>query len=267
MAFDLRRVLKVLLFASPGPLTVKGIQAVFTRFHEQAISLPETENDPEAEDMTSSLSVNEVPSLVTATQIREAMQSIEEELRENGEVFRVMEAHNGYRLATSPDCAEWVRLLRNDPKPIKLRQPALETLAVIAYRQPVVRSEIESIRGVSVENALMKLIERDLIRVVGRADLPGRPLQYGTTEVFLEFVGLKSIEELPTSDVLSHREIDSWLEHEKKTAPATSEDMGLPGEEEASDVVVVDGIADEVDKGESESGGISLDENKQPVES
>ena len=84
---------------------MKGIQAVFTRFHEQAMSLPETENDPETEDLASNLSVNEVPSLVTATQIREAMQSIEEELRESGEVFRVMEAHNGYRLATSPDCA------------------------------------------------------------------------------------------------------------------------------------------------------------------
>ncbi|MBL4575579.1 MAG: SMC-Scp complex subunit ScpB [Opitutaceae bacterium] len=267
MAFDLRRVLKVLLFASPGPLTVKGVQAVFTRFHEQAISLPEVEggSDEEHEGGSIDISVNEVPSLVTATQIREAMQSIEEELNEKNEVFRLMEAHNGYRLATSTDCAEWVRLLRDDPKPIKLRQAALETLAVIAYRQPVVRSEIENIRGVSIENALMRLMERDLIRVEGRADLPGRPLQYGTTEVFLEFVGIKSLEELPASDVLSHGEIDSWLDREKSSTPATDEDMGLSSEEGETDSVDV--VADDTQKEALESGDIPGDEDKKPLES
>ena len=85
-------------------------------------------------------------------------------------------------------------------------------MAVIAYRQPVTRAEIEQIRGVSAEAGLSKLLERDLVYIVGRADLPGRPIQYGTTNAFLEFVGLKSLDELPSSDVLSPRQIDAWLQ-------------------------------------------------------
>jgi segregation and condensation protein B len=244
MAFDLVRVLRSLLFASPGSLSVKDIQAVFTRFHEEAATLPVTAGEAGeggeggepavevAEVAINPLTVTptEVPSLVTATQIREAMDAIRAQLESSNEVYCLQETHQGWRLVTTPDCAEWVRLLRNQPRPMKLSQSALETLAIIAYRQPVVRSEIESIRGVSVESAINRLTERELIKIVGRADLPGRPIQYGTTEQFLEFVGVKSLEELPASDVLSAREIDSWLQKANNPQHVADSEVGLDTE-------------------------------------
>jgi segregation and condensation protein B len=125
-----------------------------------------------------------------------------------------------------------VRILRDDPPPLKLSQSSLETLAIVAYRQPVTRTEIESIRGVSAEAGINKLLERELIYIVGRADLPGRPIQYGTTDQFLEFVGVKALDELPASDVLSNRQIDDWLQAVVNPGkPPADAEMGLPLEE------------------------------------
>ncbi len=236
MAFSLDRVLKALLFGASGPLDIKEIQRVFTKFHEQREPEPEEELtedevDPapeqpflEAEGMPTS----DVPSLVTSTQIREAADRIAANLEENDEVFRIEERHNGYILVTSSTMGEWIRLLRDEPRPMKLSQSALETLAVVAYRQPVVRSEIEKIRGVSVDSGISRLLEREFIEVVGRADLPGRPIQYGTTEAFLEFVGARTVEELPASDVLSPRQIDEWLTEVSNQKEPTETEMGLP---------------------------------------
>lgn len=224
MAFDLTRVLRALLFASPGPLSARDIQAVFSRFHEQAGPEPDAEESATNPDQVLS---SDVPSLVTDSQIREAMDTIARNLDEQDEVFRLQETHQGYRLVTSGDSAEWVRFLRNAPKPARLSRAALETLAIIAYRQPVVRAEIESIRGVSADNALNRLLERELIRIVGRADLPGRPLQYGTTDAFMEWVGVRSLEEMPASDVLTSREIDDWLRKDKELRPLTEREVGL----------------------------------------
>lgn len=278
MAFDLKRVLKVMLFASNGPLTVKDIQTAFTRFHEQADSLPfesdteavetpETTEAPvegqdapapaeaiDAADATEAPVADgaeespaiagevaeavvppaeedeiyrDVPSLITTAQIREAMDAISQELRDTNSEVLVVENHSGWRLVTHPRYARWVRLLRNEPPPVRLTASAIETLAVIAYRQPATRAEIEQIRGVSAEAGLAKLLERDLIYVVGRADLPGRPTQFGTTDAFLEFVGIKSLDELPASDVLSPRQIDAWLNTSNNPRPASDGDMGL----------------------------------------
>ncbi|MEZ5278539.1 MAG: SMC-Scp complex subunit ScpB [Opitutaceae bacterium] len=230
MAFDLTRVLRALLFASPGPLSTRDIQAVFTRFHEQATQDPEPDVD-DASGESGHRDISDVPSLVTDSQIREAMDAIGNQLDESNEVFRLQETHQGYRLVTSGDSADWVRLLRNAPKPARLSRAALETLAIIAYRQPVVRSEIESIRGVSADNALNRLLERELIQITGRADLPGRPLQYGTTDAFLELVGVRALEELPASDVLTSREIDDWLRKDKELRPLTGSELGLSEED------------------------------------
>lgn len=247
MAFDLKRVLKVMLFASNGPLSAKDIQTAITRFHEQATALPlETApaepGEPDAaaaaagaEPMEATLPApsedeefyRDVPSLVTIAQIREAMDLIALELKAADSEILLVEGHSGWRLVTHPRFARWVRLLRNEPPPVRLSPSALETLAVIAYRQPVTRADIEQIRGVSAEAGLTKLLERDLIYVVGRADLPGRPIQYGTTDGFLEFVGIKSLDELPASDVLSPRQIDAWLESANRPRAAGDADMGL----------------------------------------
>ncbi|RXK55961.1 SMC-Scp complex subunit ScpB [Oleiharenicola lentus] len=264
MAFDLKRVLKVMLFASNGPLSVKDIQTAVSRFHEQATSLPledapagdapgagaaeTTEAAPvpavageapvESTDALVAVPVEDdefyrdVPTLVTAAEIREAMEAISLEMQATGSETVLVEGSMGWRLASHPRFARWVRLLRNEPPPVRLSPSSLETLAVVAYRQPVTRAEIEQIRGVSAEAGITKLLERDLIYIVGRADLPGRPIQYGTTEAFLEFVGIKSLDELPASDVLSPRQIDAWLQTSANPRPAGDADMGLDETEE-----------------------------------
>lgn len=240
MAFNLKKVLKALLLSSSHPLSVKDVQAAFARFHDKAHALPLADSDvghvsndePKPADVPAAESAPvveaaevvaetpadpelyvDVPSLVTVTQIREAMDEIAAELRATDDGLLLIEGTNGYRLVTHPRFARWVRILRQEPPPVKLSQSSIETLAVVAYRQPVTRAEIETIRGVSAEAGINKLLERELIYVVGRADTPGRPTQFGTTDKFLEFVGIKNSNDLPASDVLSSRQIDEWLKN------------------------------------------------------
>lgn len=255
MAFNLKKVLRALVFSTSQPLSVKELQAAFTRYHEQAV-MPVQEGDeggveapapgevpassdgvspeapPELNPLAPALDdpelYQDVPSLVTATQIRETMAELAEEIKNADLGLVLSEGKGGYQLMTEGKYARWVRILRNEPPPVKLSQSALETLAVISYRQPVTRTEIEHIRGVSAEAGVNKLLERELIYIVGRADLPGRPLQYGTTDKFLEFVGIKSLDELPASDVLSNRQIDEWLQKTTNAKPPADAEMGLP---------------------------------------
>jgi segregation and condensation protein B len=190
---------------------------------EEPALLPEAAEDAEL--------YRDVPSLITAAQIREAMDEIAAELKVSDDGLLLIEGANGYRVVTHPRFGRWVRILRQEPPPVKLSQSSIETLAVVSYRQPVTRSEIETIRGVSAEAGVTKLLERELIAIVGRAELPGRPLQYGTTDKFLEFVGIKSLDELPASDVLSSRQIDEWLRSSTNPTTAPSDkDMGLEEE-------------------------------------
>jgi len=257
MAFDLKRLLKVMLFASNGPLSVKDVQTAISRFHDQASALPLEEpgagsGEPGGEPPASAEApapveavelvppapveddefYRDVPMLVTSAQIREAVDAISLELQAADSEIILVEGATGWRLVTHPRFARWVRLLRNEPPPVRLSPSSLETLAVISYRQPVTRAEIEQIRGVSAEAGLNKLLERDLVYIVGRADLPGRPIQYGTTEAFLEFVGIKSLDELPSSDVLSPRQIDAWLQTSNSPQSVGDAEMGLDETEE-----------------------------------
>ncbi len=247
MAFNLKLVLKALLFSSSQPLTIKDIQALFTRYHDRGrpaaapdllepdAPSPVGDEAPAAvtEDTTPEDAelYADVPALVTATQIREAMDALAAELKAGDDICLLIDGAQGCRLVTRPRFARWVRVLRDEPPPLKLTQSALATLAVVAYRQPVTRSEVEAIRGVTVEGGLNRLLERELVYIVGRADLPGRPLQYGTTDRFLEFIGVKSLVELPASDVLSPRQIDEWLNLAAVARPPADAEMGLPLEE------------------------------------
>jgi segregation and condensation protein B len=276
MAFNLKKVLKALLFSSSQPLGIKDIQAAFTRFHDTALAIDnvaeEVSEQPSVASPADSSSAAEpaqtsagseattaaaepaslaggeasevfaepaadpelyqdVPSLITATQIREAMDEIAAELRTADDGMLLIEGGSGYRIVTHPRFARWVRILRSEPPPLKLSQSSIETLAIIAYRQPVTRGEIEVIRGVSAEAGVNKLLEREMVYVVGRADLPGRPIQYGTTDKFLEFVGVKSLDELPASDVLSSRQIDEWLKNAMNPATVSDSDVGLANEQ------------------------------------
>ena len=289
MAFNLKKVLKALLLSTNQPLSIKDVQGAFTRFHDQAAALPmaptageapaaaadasatsgdrpeagadgvagisggplaevlevpvefSVENDPEL--------YSEVSSLVTATQIREAMDLISAELQAADEGLVLVEGSSGYRLMTHPRFGRWLRILRQEPPPVKLSQSAIETLAVVAYRQPVTRSEIENIRGVSAEAGINKLLERELVYISGRADTPGRPLQYGTTDQFLEYIGIKALDEMPASDVLSSRQIDAWLKNSSSAHKPTDTDMGLSDEQlplEGAGTVRVFGTGPEV---------------------
>lgn len=238
MAFHLPSVLKALLFSSGQPLSIKDIQSVFARYHDQhdpaaTAEQPEEDAEPTGDDDTDTEAKGsgETPRLVTAAQIREAMEELSRELEAAGDVYLLDEGAKGYRIVTHPTYAAWIRALRDEPPPARLSNAALETLAVVAYRQPVTRSEIEAVRGVSADAGLNKLLERELIYITGRAELPGRPLQYGTTDQFLEFVGVKSLVELPASDVLSPRQIDEWLHNAMNPTTPGDAEMGLPLEE------------------------------------
>ena len=246
MAFNLKKVLKALLFSTSQPLAINDIQAALQRFHEQTAvpppGVPQADGSPTAPAMAEAAEFIaeppedaelylDVPSLVTMAQLREAMDEIAAELKLDDGGLLLIEGSSGYRLVTHPRFARWVRILRQEPSPVKLSPSSIETLAIVAYRQPVTRGEIETIRGVSAEAGLNKLLERELIYVVGRADLPGRPIQYGTTDGFLEFVGIKSLDELPASDVLSSRQIDEWLKNAMTPPTLSDTDMGLADEQ------------------------------------
>ncbi len=232
MQFNLKKILKALLFSTGEWLSIKDIQAVISRYHEEndAAPAPSAPDAPEGSQSEMDELMAQVPTLLTATQIREAMDAISGELEESGEVWKILRGPNGFRLSVAPDYADWVRLLRNDPRPQRLSQAALETLAIIAYRQPVTRAEIEAIRGVAADSAIARLADRELVRITGRADLPGRPLQYGTTDAFLEFIGVSSIDELPSSDVLSPGQISEWIRRASNPQPVRDGDVGLPSE-------------------------------------
>ena len=153
------------------------------------------------------------------------------------DAYRVVEGPNGYQIVTAPQHAEFVRLLRGQPRPMKLSSAALETMSIIAYRQPVTRAEIEAIRGVSIDSVLNKLIDLELVYITGRAELPGRPIQYGTTEKFLEFTGIKELDELPASDILSNHQIDEWMRRSNESEEEISdEDVGLKKEPKSDEL-------------------------------
>jgi len=248
MESDLKPILKALLISTGDPLTAVDIQKLFTRYseereHEDLVSGEDRAEDPGEEE--SSDPAPAWPKLVTVTRIREAMESLQRELESGDEVYRIHEGPRGYQLVCAPEYADWIRLLRNEPKPIRLTPAGMETLTIIAYRQPVTRSEMEMIRGVSVDSALNKLLELELVQVLGRADLPGRPIQYGTTEAFLEFAGIKSTEELPASDIVASNNLDAWIREINNRETISDQDVGLPNDGEFENVSSRDDSGDE----------------------
>lgn len=227
MEFDLKKTLEALLLSTAEPIPLKDVVKVFARYHQE---LSEALDDSK-EEADEEIVPSEVSSLVTQAQIHEALTQLTDEAEIQDKAYRIVEGPNGYQVVTAPQFAEFVRLLRGEPRPMKLSPAALETMSIIAYRQPVTRAEMEAIRGVSVDSALNKLIELELVHVTGRAELPGRPIQYGTTDKFLEFTGIKELDELPASDVLSNHQIDEWMRRsEEPEEEISDEDVGLSKE-------------------------------------
>lgn len=223
MDTNLPEILEALLFSSSEPLAVKTIQTVLSR----AAELESQQAGEEAQGNFGEV-VAQSSAIVPAARIREAMDELEAALLARGGVYEIAEGPEGWRMVLKARYSNYVRLLREEPLPRRLGASMMETLAVVAYRQPVTRSEIESIRGVACERALAKLAELDLVRVTGRADLPGRPMQYGTTPHFLEYCGITSLEELPGSDVISPQKLDEWLRSAERGAAPSGEPPAKP---------------------------------------
>ncbi len=227
MELDLNKTLEALLLSTAEPISLKDMVKLFTRYHQEMLESFEAE---EGEDAAHEAPV-ELPKRVTEAQIVAGLMALTDAAEVEDKAYRLIEGPNGYQMVTAPQFAEFVRLLRGEPRPMKLSPAALETLSIVAYRQPVTRAEMEAIRGVSVDSALNKLIDLGLVYVTGRAELPGRPIQYGTTEKFLEFIGIKELDELPASDVLSNHQIDDWMRRSEEPEEAISDqDVGLSKE-------------------------------------
>ncbi len=139
--------------------------------------------------------------LADGTKARTLVRALNRIYDAGGSAFRVEEVAGGYQLMTRTKFAPWLRRLHSAPE-VRLSAPAMETLAVVAYRQPVLRAEIEAIRGVQSGEVLRQLIERDFVRIAGRSNELGRPFLYGTTKQFLQIFGLRRLDELPRADVL-----------------------------------------------------------------
>lgn len=156
---------------------------------------------------TKPLSVQEIRKAVKPLTVREVetrITELKEEYLQNGRSFEIIEIAGGYEMATRKEYAPWILKIELQKKAKQVTQSALETLAILAYKQPITRAEIEDLRGVDVSGVMATLVERGLIKIVGRKEVPGRPFLYGTTEKFLEHFGLNRIEDLPSiSDIQS----------------------------------------------------------------
>ncbi len=140
--------------------------------------------------------------VASARDVRKHIESLNERYEKDGAAFRIEKIAGGYQMLTLPAYNTWVRRLKQSRQDSKLSQAALETLAVVAYKQPVVRADIEAIRGVAVGEMLNRLRELGLIKIVGRAEDVGRPMLYGTTRRFLEVFGLSDLGDLPQVEEL-----------------------------------------------------------------
>ena len=172
------RVLEALLFAATEPMEPSRLATLLRDGPEGGQGWPE----------------------VKEAEVREELTHLGERLAPRGLILR--EVAGGFRIGTAPDLSGWVAKLKGVVRPPRLSPPALETMAVIAYRQPISRAEIEAVRGVDCSGTLDTLVERGVIRISGRSDAPGRPILYSTTPLFLEHFGLKDLEELPNSEEL-----------------------------------------------------------------
>ncbi|MEX2140099.1 MAG: SMC-Scp complex subunit ScpB [Pirellulales bacterium] len=158
-----------------------------------------------AREPLSSRKIAQLVNLADGTEARTLIRHLNRMFDESASAFRVEELAGGFQLMTRPRFGPWLKRLLQTAVEMRLSAPALETLAVVAYRQPVLRAEVEAIRGVQSGDILRQLMERDLVRISGRADDLGRPLMYGTTKRFLQVFGLRHLDELPRAEALRRR--------------------------------------------------------------
>jgi segregation and condensation protein B len=132
--------------------------------------------------------------------IRRAVKNLNEQYEQTGRAFRIEQVAGGYQLLTLPEYGDYLKKMHQREADAKLTKAALETLAIIAYKQPILRADVEAIRGVACGETIRSLMEKHLVKIVGRAEVPGRPILYGTTKRFLELFGLNSLKDLPQGE-------------------------------------------------------------------
>ncbi len=186
---NLAHAIEALLFSAHKPLSAKEIVDVLRNAG--------AEND---------FAPNEFANVKPA-EVAAAIEQLKVEYIQNEHGFQLAEKAGGWQLASDPKYAQWVRGLFPAPKPARMSSPALETLAIIAYRQPITRADVEAVRGVTIDGVLQTLMERGLVKISGRAEIPGRPLLYETTEFFLDHFGLRNLNELPNVEELRTRHL------------------------------------------------------------
>lgn len=201
LPMDLPAVIESLLIASEDPLSSSEIARLV---RNRLAELEDGVEDGEECDETERAFAKEVGknSEIKEETVVDAIQTLNRKYERGKRSFSIAERSKGWKIFTRPEYGGFVRQLFPGPKPRRLSPPAMEALAIVAYRQPVTKASIEHVRGVSSDSIIQKLLDRELIKISGRADLPGRPLLYGTTDFFFEHFGIKSIDELPNSEEL-----------------------------------------------------------------
>ena len=270
---SLQEIVGALLFASETPLTVSELREAVRAVEPQA-----GESDE----------VMEVYHTCTTKEVEAAVRGLEKALDVGGVGFRLVCTGGAYRLQTVPSCGRYVRAMLKMDRPSRLGRASLETLAIIAYRQPITKSEIEDIRGVDVTANLKTLMDLQLIRLVGKSELPGHPFLYGTTPLFLDHFGLASLQQLNELDPTLQRsnpkkKAEQYRRSEKTELEAAATEAAaaeaaekasqeeLPAQEEASkaeaapvaeeDDLFIDDTPDEFDDEDDDEDDEDEDEN------
>lgn len=229
----IRQIVEALLFATDEPLSVKEMLGIFGEF--QPGELPQKR--------------------VTEPLILESIEQLNKDYETSGRSMHIVKVAGGYQFATHPLYAEWLGKMMKEKSKRKLSASALESLAVIAYKQPVTKPEIESIRGVNADYIIRSLLERNMITIVGRAATPGRPLLYGTTAEFLKHFGLNDLSELPKPREIDELMAEAEFEVEKQLLREQEAKAATANEESDDDdvriVVSEDGKLHKIDPDES----------------
>jgi segregation and condensation protein B len=203
---QLKSAIEALVFVSGAPLSVERLKGIFEE--------------------------------VTGEQIEAQIRALQQDYIDRGAGLMLSEVAGGYQLATRPEQFGWIRKFKAVKVSSRLSKPALETLAIVAYKQPITRTEVETIRGVNIGGIMRNLMERRLVKIVGKKDVPGKPMMYGTTLDFLQYFGLKDLSALPT--LKEFQELEAGEEVMEAVAGEAETDEAQPEEispEETTEVV------------------------------
>ena len=237
---ELKQIIGAMLFVAKQPLKASEIKKVLVQVAE--IRGGATKDFAKAAE----------------SDIKEAIGRLREDIQSNHLGFNISEVASGYRLENDANCGPWLRLMLDRGKPNRLTRPALETLAIIAYRQPCTRAEIEAVRGVAVDQIIRNLLELQLIRVTGRSELPGRPWLFGTTQKFMEHFGLNHLDDLPGVDELRRMEAEQLKKQKteavEEAGPKAEGEEGAAAEEEKETAEQDEAAQEKMEDEETETG-------------